>query len=294
MKHFSVDYRSPPSGLGQIISSDSDDIILISYPGCGIPNDPNYSHTIFIDNPEIEDQGWIGPELPFLFQLLKSFGIEKVYDSELEFETFCNDKDRVKSGFKIAVVSGNASAILTAERVVLNILQRMCGIATITNDYVKAISHTKARLVDTRKTTPGLRLFEKYAFYCGGGGNHRFGLDSGVMLKDNHIALFGNIFEAVKRIKERAPILTKVEVECDTVPQVEASINAGADLIMLDNMSTSEMKRAVDLVNDSIPLECSGNVNLDNIGEKAMTGVNYVSVGAITQSARCIDIGLDV
>ena len=215
-------------------------------------------------------------------------------DSELEFETFCNDKDRVKSGFKIAVVSGNASAILTAERVVLNILQRMCGIATITNDYVKAISHTKARLVDTRKTTPGLRLFEKYAFYCGGGGNHRFGLDSGVMLKDNHIALFGNIFEAVKRIKERAPILTKVEVECDTVPQVEASINAGADLIMLDNMSSSEMERAVNLVNNSIPLECSGNVNLDNIGEKAMTGVNYISVGAITQSARCIDIGLDV
>ena len=144
-------------------------------------------------------------------------------DHELEFKPLCSDKDQVKTGGKVASISGKASAILTAERVVLNILQRMCGIATMTAKYVKEISHTNACLVDTRKTTPGLRLFEKYAFYCGGGHNHRFGLDSGVMLKDNHLALVDNISKAVRAVKDRAPILTKIEVECDKISQVRAA-----------------------------------------------------------------------
>ena len=214
-------------------------------------------------------------------------------DNELEFRAFCQDKDEVKSGFRIASITGNAAAILTAERVVLNILQRMCGIATMTAKFAEKISDTKAVLVDTRKTTPGLRLLEKYAFYCGGGKNHRFGLDSGVMLKDNHIALVGNIFEAVRLAKERAPILTKIEVECETLAQVKDAMAAGADLIMLDNMITKEMKSAVKLVNGKIPIECSGGVNINNIKQKAETGVDYISVGRITQSVPCIDIGLD-
>ena len=214
-------------------------------------------------------------------------------DHELVFKPLCRDKDQVKTGDKFASITGNASTILTAERVVLNIVQRMCGIATMTAKYVKEISHTNACLVDTRKTTPGLRLFEKYAFYCGGGKNHRFGLDSGVMLKDNHLALVDDISEAVRIVKNRAPILTKIEVECDNISQVRAAMTAGADLIMLDNMNLAEMQRAVKLVGGKVPLECSGGVNLNNIREKAETGVNYISVGAITQSASCIDIGLD-
>jgi len=215
-------------------------------------------------------------------------------DHELEFKPLCSDKDQVKTGGKVASISGKASAILTAERIVLNILQRMCGIATMTAKYVKEISHTNACLVDTRKTTPGLRLFEKYAFYCGGGKNHRFGLDSGVMLKDNHLALVDNISEAVSAVKDRAPILTKIEVECDKISQVREAMTAGADLIMLDNMNLAEMEKAVKLVSGKVPLECSGGVNLNNIRKKAETGVNYISVGSITQSACCIDIGLDV
>ena len=214
-------------------------------------------------------------------------------DNGLKFETFYSDMDEVTSGTKIASISGQASSNLTAERVALNIFQRMCGIATLAAAYVQEISSTSATLVDTRKTTPGLRSVEKYAFYCGGGKNHRFGLDSGVMLKDNHIALVGNLSKAVKVAKSRMPILLKVEVECETLVHVKKALDAGADLIMLDNMSLEEMRDAVLLVNGRIPLECSGGVTLRNIKEKAETGVNFISVGAITQSANCIDIGLD-
>ena len=214
-------------------------------------------------------------------------------DNGLKFETFYSDMDDVTSGTKIASISGRASSILTAERVALNIFQRMCGIATLAAAYVKEISSTTATLVDTRKTTPGLRSLEKYAFYCGGGKNHRFGLDSGVMLKDNHIALVGDLSKAVKVVKDQIPILLKVEVECETLNHVKNALDAGADLIMLDNMSLEAMRDAVLLVNGRIPLECSGGVNLRNIKEKAETGVNFISVGAITQSANCIDIGLD-
>ena len=214
-------------------------------------------------------------------------------DNGLKFETFHSDMDEVTSGAKIASISGQASSILTAERVALNIFQRMCGIATLAAAYVQEISSTSATLVDTRKTTPGLRSLEKYAFYCGGGKNHRFGLDSGVMLKDNHLALVGDLSKAVKGVKSQMPILLKVEVECETLVHVKKALDAGADLIMLDNMSLEEMRDAVLLVNGRIPLECSGGVTLRNIKEKAETGVNFISVGAITQSANCIDIGLD-
>ena len=257
-----------------------------------------------IGNFDLTSQILIGPGTKSVFHLIAReptviSGLEVVslifdqIDNDLKFETFYSDMDEVTSGAKIASISGQASSILTAERVALNIFQRMCGIATLAAAYVQEISGTSATLVDTRKTTPGLRSLEKYAFYCGGGKNHRFGLDSGVMLKDNHIALVGDLSKAVKLVKSRMPILLKVEVECETLVHVKKALDAGADLIMLDNMSLEEMRDAVLLVNGRIPLECSGGVTLRNIKEKAETGVNFISVGAITQSANCIDIGLD-
>ena len=257
-----------------------------------------------IGNFDLTSQILIGPGTQSVFHLIAReptviSGLEVVslifnqIDNDLKFETFYSDMDEVTIGAKIASISGQASSILTAERVALNIFQRMCGIATLAAAYVQEISSTSAALVDTRKTTPGLRSLEKYAFYCGGGKNHRFGLDSGVMLKDNHIALVGDLSKAVKVVKSRMPILLKVEVECETLVHVKKALDAGADLIMLDNMSLEEMRDAVLLVNGRIPLECSGGVTLRNIKEKAETGVNFISVGAITQSANCIDIGLD-
>ena len=217
----------------------------------------------------------------------------EVLSTNLKFKQFCKDSDSISPGFKIACVSGNASQILEGERLALNLLQRMCGIATTTSEYVAKIAHTNARLVDTRKTTPGLRLLEKYAFFCGGGHNHRYSLDAGVMLKDNHISIVGSIKDAVKLVRGRVPLLTKIEVECEDLSQVQEALDAGVDLIMLDNMSNEKMVEAVKLVDGRLPLECSGGVNFQNVGEKAETGVDYISVGAITQSAKCVDIGLD-
>ena len=214
-------------------------------------------------------------------------------DPDAIFKVSVSDGGAVATGDTLATISGDAQAILTAERVALNILQRLSGIATMTAQYVKAIEGTKARLIDTRKTTPGLRILEKYAVICGGGRSHRLGLDNGIMLKDNHIAVSGSITKAVHRAKELAPILTKIEVECDRLEQVREALAAGADVIMLDNMTNDAMREAVALVGGRVPLECSGGVRLDTIRGKAETGVDYVSVGRITQSAPSVDIGLD-
>lgn len=214
-------------------------------------------------------------------------------DPDCRFETSHKDGDAVAAGETFAIVSGNAQALLTAERVALNLVQRMCGIAGLTARYVKQIESTGAVLLDSRKTTPGLRMIEKYAVVCGGGRNHRLGLDNGIMLKDNHIAVAGSITSAVNRARAYAPMLTKIEVECDRLDQVEEALAAGVDVIMLDNMSIEDMTTAVRMVNKRIPLECSGGVRLDTIRAKAETGVDYISVGRITQSATCVDIGLD-
>ena len=172
-------------------------------------------------------------------------------------------------------------------------MQRLSGVATEVAKYVTEIEGTGAFLVDTRKTTPGLRMLEKYAVQCGGGRNHRLGLDNGIMLKDNHIAVCGSITAAVARAKAHAPVLTKIEVEADRLEQVKEALEAGADVIMLDNMSNDEMREAVAMVNKRVPLECSGGVRLDTIRGKAETGVDFISVGRMTQSAPCVDIGLD-
>ena len=214
-------------------------------------------------------------------------------DPDCTFETSRKDGDRIDKGETFAVISGNAQALLTAERVALNLVQRMCGIAGLTAQYVAAVAGTGVTLLDTRKTTPGLRMLEKYAVTCGGGRNHRFGLDGGIMVKDNHIAVAGSIAAAVRRAKDHAPILTKIEVECDRLDQVKEALASGADIIMLDNMSNEDMTEAVKIVDKRSPLECSGGVRLETIRGKAETGVDYISVGTITQSAACVDIGLD-
>ncbi len=217
----------------------------------------------------------------------------KRYDADCRIETKVRDGDVVAKGTVLMVVSGPAQALLTAERTALNIVQRMSGIATETAKYADAIKHTKARLLDTRKTTPGLRMLEKHAAVCGGALNHRLGLDSGVMLKDNHIAVCGSIANAVARARRGVAALTKIEVECDRLEQVREALDAGADVIMLDNMSVPAMREAVGLVAGRALVEASGGIRLDTIAAIAETGVDFVSTSRPLQSAPAMDIGLD-
>ncbi len=215
------------------------------------------------------------------------------YDAALTVTKLAKDGEKVEKGTRILTVSGPARSIVTAERPALNILQRLCGIATETARYNAEIAGTGARLIDTRKTTPGLRMLEKHAVACGGGLNHRLGLDNGVMLKDNHIAVAGSIGKAVARAKLKLPILTKIEVECDRFEQVEESLAAGADVIMLDNMSIADMTTAVKFVAGRAKIEASGGISIATIRNVALTGVDYISTSKITQAAPAVDIGLD-
>ena len=219
--------------------------------------------------------------------------IFKKCEPNCKIELFYKDADRLTAGSIIATIAGPARNILTAERTALNLLQHMSGIANQTAKYVELIKGTNAKLLDTRKTTPGLRILEKHAVFCGGGRNHRLGLDNGVLVKDNHIAVCGGLKEAVKKAKEKVPVLVKIEVECDRLEQVEEALDAGADMLLLDNMDLSTLKEAVKIVNHKIPLEASGGVSLNTIADIALTGVDFISVGRITQSSPCVDIGLD-
>jgi nicotinate-nucleotide pyrophosphorylase (carboxylating) len=215
------------------------------------------------------------------------------YDPRLNVKVLVADGDRVEPGKRLLTVQGNARSIVTTERTALNILQRMCGIATATARFVDEIRGTSARLIDTRKTTPGLRMLEKHAVTCGGGLNHRLGLDNGVMLKDNHIAIAGSIAQAVKRVRRQLPTLTCIEVECDHLAQVAEAAEAGVDVIMLDNMPVPTMKEAVKMVAGRTKIEASGGIRLDTIRAIAEAGVDYVSTSKITQGASPVDIGLD-
>jgi len=216
-----------------------------------------------------------------------------LYDAGIDIERLATDGQTVPEGAVLMRLQGPARSLLTVERTALNLIQHLSGIATLTARYAERIAGTGAQLVDTRKTTPGLRALEKHAVACGGGRNHRLGLDSGVMLKDNHIAVCGGIAEAVARARSRVPVLTRIEVECDRLDQVEEALAAGADVIMLDNMPVETMRRAVELVDGRAPLEASGGVRLETIRDIAETGVDFISVGRITQSAPAVDIGLD-
>ena len=213
-------------------------------------------------------------------------------DERIVFTPAFADGARLASGDIIAGITGDAALLLQGERVALNLLQRMCGIATLTARYVEAVRGTKARVVDTRKTTPGLRILEKYAVRVGGGTNHRTGLYDGVLIKENHITAAGGLTEAVRRAKSYIPHTMKVEVETETLAQVAEALAAGADIIMLDNMDTSAMREAVALIAGRALVEASGGVNLESIREIAETGVDIISVGALTHSARAMDISM--
>ncbi|HEV7338103.1 MAG TPA: carboxylating nicotinate-nucleotide diphosphorylase [Bosea sp. (in: a-proteobacteria)] len=217
----------------------------------------------------------------------------KRYDPELKVKLLVKDGDKVEKGAILIEVEGSARSVLTAERTALNIAQRLSGIANETARYVAAIAGTKARLIDTRKTTPGLRMMEKHAVTCGGGLNHRLGLDNGVMIKDNHIAVCGSISAAVERARKKLPVLTKLEVECDRLEQVEEAVKAGADVIMFDNMSFADMTKAVAMIGGRAKTEASGGIRFETIRPIAETGVDYISTSKITQSAPAVDIGLD-
>ena len=202
------------------------------------------------------------------------------------------DGDKVYPKEKIAELKGNTRNILKGERVALNLLQRMSGIATLTNKFVKEIEHTDAKLLDTRKTTPNMRPFEKYAVTVGGGHNHRYNLSDGVMLKDNHIGAAGGIKEAVAMAKDYAPFVRKIEVETENLDMVKEAVEAGADIIMLDNMDDETMKEAVKLIDGRAETECSGNVTKERLKTIREIGVDYVSCGALTHSAPIMDISL--
>lgn len=214
-----------------------------------------------------------------------------VMDESISVTAYVKDGERVQAPKVLLSAAGNAHSILKAERVALNLTQLMSGVATHTSRFVAAIEGTNATLLDTRKTYPGLREIQKYAVKMGGGQNHRFRLDDGILIKDNHIAVCGGITAAFKRAKEYNPPF-KIEVECDSLEQVREALDAGVDMIMLDNMSVEMMEEAVQYINNRIPIEASGNVTLEKIGAIAKTGVDYISVGELTR-APMIDIGLD-
>lgn len=217
-----------------------------------------------------------------------------VLDSKLQFTGYYDDGQMVQKGGVLAEISGNLGSILTAERVALNFLQRMCGIATLTRKYVDTIKGTRAKILDTRKTAPGLRCLDKYAVKIGGGMNHRFGLYDGVLIKDNHIAAAGGISKAIARARGRYPHTLKVEVEVKNLLELEEAFTSGADVIMLDNMAVGDMKKAADIINGRVPLEASGNVSLANVRQIAETGVDFISVGALTHSVPAADISLKI
>lgn len=218
----------------------------------------------------------------------------RLRDPGLSFRTSLKDGDRVPRGTVLAVVQGSLASILTAERVALNLFQRMCGVATLTRQFVDAAAGTNAEILDTRKTVPGLRILDKYAVRVGGGRNHRYGLYDGILIKDNHIEAAGGIGKAVRRVRDRAPLLARIEVEAGTLAEVREALAAGADVIMLDNMPVDAMRKAVALIDGRALVEASGNVTLVTVQAIASTGVDFISSGALTHSARASDISLKV
>ena len=216
----------------------------------------------------------------------------QLLDDSFSIEYFCSDGDRVQAGQRVALLQGDIRALLSGERTALNYLQRMSGIATHTAEMARLLEGTGITLLDTRKTTPNMRIFEKYAVTVGGGTNHRYNLSDGVMLKDNHIGAAGGIRQAVARARAYAPFVRKIEVETETLDQVREAVEAGADIIMLDNMDPDTMKQAVALIAGRAETECSGNVTREKIAALRDIGVDYISSGALTHSAPILDLSL--
>lgn len=228
--------------------------------------------------------------------ILAGIGVFKrvftLLDKDTEFDIPCIDGDTIKNGQKLGSVCGDIRVLLSGERTALNYLQRMCGIATYTNAIAKILEGSKTKLVDTRKTTPNMRIFEKYAVKVGGGFNHRYNLSDGILLKDNHIGAAGGVANAIRMAKEYAPFVRKIEVETETLDMVREAVDAGADIIMLDNMTHDVMRKAVAIIDGRAEIECSGNVTKENIAALVDLGVDYISSGALTHSAPILDLSL--
>lgn len=216
----------------------------------------------------------------------------ELLDESAEVSFSCADGDKVKCGEKLGIIRGDIRALLSGERTALNFLQRMSGIATYTNSVASLLKGSRTKLLDTRKTTPNMRVFEKYAVKVGGGYNHRYNLSDGILLKDNHICAAGGVKEAVKMAKEYAPFVRKIEVEVENLDMLREALEAGADIIMLDNMSVEDMKEAVGIVGGKAETECSGNVTLESAARLADIGVDYISSGALTHSAPILDLSM--
>jgi nicotinate-nucleotide pyrophosphorylase (carboxylating) len=245
-----------------------------------------------IDGNQKSNARLIGKESGVIAGMDVAKRVFELLDSEIVFESCVKDGDRVQKGDVLAYLSGKTASILKAERTALNLLQRMSGIATATSLYVEEVKGCSVRIVDTRKTVPGLRMLDKYAVTAGGGHNHRYGLSDAVLIKDNHIAAAGGIKNAISIIRSKIPHTVKIEVETENFEQVMEAIEAKADIIMLDNMDCKEMKRCVDFINRRALVEASGNVSLKTVREIAQTGVDIISVGAITHSVKALDISL--
>ena len=224
-----------------------------------------------------------------LYVFLRVF---EIFDENVKTDFYCKDGDEVKKGELMGIITGDIRALLSGERVALNYLQRMSGIATYTHSVAMLLEGTKTKLLDTRKTTPNMRIFEKYAVRVGGGYNHRYNLSDGVLLKDNHIGAAGSVAKAVEMAKEYAPFVRKIEVEVENLDMVREAVDAGADIIMLDNMSPEDMKEAIRIIDGRAETECSGNVTKENIDRLTSLGVDYISSGALTHSAPVLDISL--
>ena len=216
----------------------------------------------------------------------------ELLDEKTEVIFYCQDGDNVKKGEKIGLVRGDIRVLLSGERTALNYLQRMSGIATYTREIAKLFEGTKTKLLDTRKTTPNMRIFEKYSVKVGGGYNHRYNLSDGILLKDNHIGAAGGVKEAIMMAKEYAPFVRKIEIEVENLDMLAEALEAGADIIMLDNMSVEDMRKAVELCRGKAETECSGNVTRENVARLVDIGVDYVSSGALTHSAPILDLSL--
>ena len=216
----------------------------------------------------------------------------ELLDADTKVEFSVKDGDKVKNGQKLGVIRGDIRVLLSGERTALNFLQRMSGIATYTRTIADMLEGTNTKLLDTRKTTPGMRIFEKYAVKVGGGYNHRFNLSDGILLKDNHIGAAGGVKQAVAMAKEYAPFVRKIEIEVENLEMVKEALEAGADIIMLDNMSVEDMTKAVELCKGKAETECSGNVTKENVAKLTDIGVNYISSGALTHSSPILDLSL--
>lgn len=215
-------------------------------------------------------------------------------NKKIKWKSLLRDGNEIRAGTKLALVEGSLKTLLTGERTALNFLQRMSGIATLTKKYVNEISDTSSKLLDTRKTVPGLRMLDKYAVKTGGGTNHRMGLFDMVLVKDNHIKAAGSITKAVRQIKNKLKRKYPIEVEVSSIEQFNEAVNLNVDIIMFDNMSIEEMKRAVEIAKGKVKTEASGKINLDNIRAVAETGVDYISVGALTHSVKALDISMEI